>query len=145
MIYKGIIETEEGFFFLETENNIFDISTQEVEQIGSMLEKSIKNSGGKSWSTQLLEENPGSRWVTINGNRVLIRGNEDGTATVVFAGNPALEHLKLMPKEHSENEQTKKTAKKLTKEQEEKLRTAGDHEKISLCFIEPRPTTEDKV
>lgn len=56
----------------------------------------------KAWSTDLLRKYPNSRWVTYRGNKLLIRGNPDGTASVVFSANPAFEHLRIIPKTSEE-------------------------------------------
>jgi Helicase conserved C-terminal domain len=58
----------------------------------------------KSWSSELMEKFPGSRWITYRHNRILIRGNKDGTAQVVFSANPAMEHLRILPKTSGEYE-----------------------------------------
>lgn len=65
-----------------------------------------------SWSVKLMQDNPGSRWITFRGNKVLIRGNADGTATVVYSGNPAHEHLRIVPKTHEDYSKIKKEADK---------------------------------
>jgi hypothetical protein len=89
---------DKSFYFkndwsiVETNNRIAIDKTE--------IKKAIPGATGGSWSTQLLQQNPGSRWITFRGNKVLIRGNADGTATIVFSGNPAHEHLKIVPKEH---------------------------------------------
>lgn len=56
----------------------------------------------KSWSTELLLQYPNSRWITYRGHRLLIRGNPDGTASVVFSANPAFEHIRIIPKTSDE-------------------------------------------
>lgn len=78
----------------------------------------------KSWSVDLLRKHPNSRWVTYRGNRLLIRGNPDGTASVVFSANPAFEHLRIIPKTSEEyakieaSKGKKKTVSDIKKENE---------------------------
>lgn len=55
------------------------------------LNKKIFELIKKSWSTDLAKKYPNAQWRTINGARVLLRFNDDGTAVVV-AGSKQLEH-----------------------------------------------------
>lgn len=94
-------------------------------------EKKVKSS--KTWSQQLLEDIPGSKWITYRGNRILIRGNPDGTASVVFSANPAFEHLKIIPKTSEQYAEIKKKIeerKNKRKDEEESL-TDEDFQKIA--------------
>jgi len=85
---------------------------------------------GSSWSVELLRNNPGSRWITFRGHKVLIRGNADGTATVVYSGNPSHEHLRIIPKEHKEYAKIKE-AKQKSNEQK-----AGDSTEVKRTITE---------
>lgn len=125
LLYKGLIcdESFTDFEILDSSNPIFHVDEVDEDEILDVLIKAIEGSKSigkaKSWSAKLMEDNPNSRWVTIRGNRVLIRGNADGTATVVFSANPAFEHLKIVP-------QTSEQYKKIQEEKEEKKITAKE-------------------
>lgn len=77
----------------------------------------------KSWSTDLLTEFPNSRWITYRGHRLLIRGNKDGTASVVFSANPTFEHLRIIPKTSEEYKKIKENR------DAKKKKTVGEKQK----------------
>lgn len=96
-------------------------------------EQSGRVKSSKTWSQQLLEDIPGSKWITYRGNRILIRGNPDGTASVVFSANPAFEHLKIIPKTTEQYAEIKKKIeeRKNKRKDEEEAMTDEDFQKIS--------------
>lgn len=80
-----------------------------------------------SWSVNLMNLNPGSRWITFRGRHILIKMNKDKTATVIFSPDPSMEHLRIVPKDHPEyadllknKREKKKTQLKKKKEKLEK-------------------------
>jgi len=84
----------------------------------------------KSWSTEVMKNNPGSRWVTITdpssplrGRHILIMPHGDGTATVLHAPvYSGLQHKVIAPRKSGEKkpEKGKKIKAKMSpKEQQE--------------------------
>lgn len=109
---------EQKLELVKSESSIFESTVIEKGLLTALLKSCAKDALKQSiqdseilikstWSQQFLEENPGSRWITYHGNRILIRGNPDGTASVVFSANPAMEHLKIIPKTHEQYEELK--------------------------------------
>lgn len=91
---------------------------------------------GNSWSATLQRKNFPSRWVTINGARVLIKimnqGKKGEHGVVVFAGNSKLEHLKVYPKTAEEYEEAKKKSALRDKKRKEIART----DKVTAAELE---------
>lgn len=72
-----------------------------------------KHIAGETWSSKMMRENPGSRWITYRNNHLLIVPQKDNkSATVVFSANPAFEHLKLKPKTEKEYKEAEKEVSK---------------------------------
>jgi hypothetical protein len=77
--------------FVGFSNNDFVALCKAHNEFGNDLQK--------AWSTDLLQKYPNSRWVTYRGNKLLIRGNPDGTASVVFSATLPLNIYALYPKQ----------------------------------------------
>ena len=135
-------------------NDDFD-SVKDWEYVSDEIEKAGDNSSAifvsdmveiakankMTWSERLVVENSPARWITYRGNHLLIKqfgSGKEAYAKVIFAGNPALEHLKLYPKTSKEYGEIKEKVdsknsekkEKFDKEKEEKVVAAKKQKKI---------------
>jgi len=65
----------------------------------------IAKANKMTWSERLVSENAPARWITYRGNHLLIKqfgSGKEAYAKVIYAGNPAFEHLKIYPKTSKE-------------------------------------------
>ena len=135
-ITKGIVGDEvhveliESYLDLSKAMNF--IYWDQIEPIEIEIEKSIdelffdgyfEKAETGTWSERLRDENRPSRWVTLHGNKVLIKLNPDNTATIIYSKNKSLEHLRITKKKGKDQEkliQALKRDKKKGDEPEEK-------------------------
>ena len=118
----------------------------EKKKAGFKNDSSINPSGG-SWSAQLQRKNFPSRWITYRHNRVLLKLSKDGTGVIVFSANPALEHLRVIPKTHDEflkiaKEKEKKQLHRRTKQEVTKEEIKADKALKKKRTIETRSVAE---
>lgn len=110
-------------------DNLFDTSQYEEVFIPISILKAevgqwddaydIINKAGTSWSYQVMNKFPNSRWITMRGSHVLIVPAKKGKkARIVFAPDAAMEHLVVYGKDSKEYADIKAKAEKRRKERE---------------------------
>ena len=100
----------------------------------------------KSFSSDMQKQYPGGRWVTIKqgplaGRHIYLLPHEDGSATVLVGGGPALRH-KVLTAKRDEDAKEEQTPEEKQKKEEEKA--AKEEEKPKLTEEQEAEIKEHK-